>query len=86
MLKQAFMMTVSESFQIHQHELHKKVIKKSLITELHTEDGVISGHKECADILANSVKSFLCDESPLDINDQDTSVPPYLTSDHFKDS
>ena len=36
------------------------------------EDGVIKVHKECADILADSVSSFLCDESPLNVNDQDT--------------
>ena len=40
--------TESESVQIFQHEIHKKVAKKSAILELHTESGVKSSHKECA--------------------------------------
>ena len=64
--------TESESVQIYQHKIHKKVVKKSAILELHTESGVKLGHKECAETLAESVKSFLCDESPLNSASQET--------------
>ena len=64
--------TQSEKVLLYHHELHRKHIKRSLILELATDDGPVYGHDECAEVLANSVKVFLTDPSPLDDRMQGT--------------
>ena len=36
-----------------------------------TPDGLVTGHEDCAEVLSNSVKSFLTDAAPLDVNMQE---------------
>ena len=42
-----------------------------MILELMTPDGLVTGHEDCAEVLSNSVKSFLTDAAPLDVNMQE---------------
>ena len=41
-----------ETIQIYQYKIYKKLINKSLITELHMKDGITCGHDEFAKVLA----------------------------------
>ena len=63
--------TQSEKVLLYHHELHRKHIKKSMILELLTDDGLVTGHEKCAEVLSDSVRVFLSDLSPLDASMQD---------------
>ena len=43
--------TQSEKVLLYHHELHRKHIKRSMILELLTADGLVTGHNKCAEVL-----------------------------------
>ena len=72
----------SEKFTIYHHEIHKKQIRKSAILKLQTPNGILEGHKLCAEYLENDVKNLLLSDAGLDPVAQDTlldEVTPCFT-------
>ena len=57
---------ISEKIRIYHHEIHQKLIKKSAILKLDTDDGLIEGHEACASFLINSVAQLLQHPAQLD--------------------
>ena len=57
---------ISEKIRIYHHEIHQKLIKKSAILKLDTENGLIEGHEACASFLENSVAQLLQHPAQLD--------------------
>ena len=45
--------------RIYHHELHRKQIRKSSILKLETANGVLLGHKACAEYLEKTVEDLL---------------------------
>ena len=62
----------SEKVTIYHHEIHKKQIRKSAILKLQTPNGILEGHKLCAEYLENDVKNLLPSDAGLDPVAQDT--------------
>lgn len=56
----------SEKIRIFHHEQLHRCINKSLITKLKTTDGIINGHKSCAEFLNKEVAELLGKEAELD--------------------
>ena len=56
----------SEKIRIYHHEIHQKLIKKSSILKLETEQGILQGHEACAQYLENSVGDLLLPPAILD--------------------
>ena len=72
----------SEKIRIYHHEIHQKIIKKSAILKLETENGLIEGHKDCAAFLENSVAELLHHPAQLDHDAQQVllgEVDPVFT-------
>ena len=56
----------NEKSSIYHHELHKRIIKKSSILRLQTNNGVIEGHEACAKFLESIVEDLLLHPATLD--------------------
>ena len=61
----------SEKVRIFHHEKLYRSINKSSILKLKSEDGVVSGHRDCADPLNKEVQDLLGEETLLDREAQD---------------
>ena len=61
----------AEAVRIHHHEIYKKKITQSYILQLETENGIVTGHEECAKILTNNIANILEDNFPLDQESQE---------------
>ena len=59
-----------ESTRIYHHNLHRKSIKKSSILSLETENGLIEGHKSCAEYLERKVRDLIGCPADLDMHAQ----------------
>ena len=55
----------AEAVRIHHHEIHKRKITQSYILQLETDNGIVTGHKECSDILTKNIRDILENDSPL---------------------
>ena len=62
----------SETTNLYHHEIHKKKVSKSAILELQTEEGVMTGHKECSNFISQSVSKLLENPFCFDKNSQET--------------
>ena len=62
----------NEKTTLYHHELHKRVIKKSSILRLQTDNGLIEGHEPCASFLEKTVEDLLQHPAALDKVAQDT--------------
>ena len=56
----------SEKIRIYHHELHQKLIKKSAILKLETEQGLLEGHEARAGYLEDTVADLLLHPAQLD--------------------
>ena len=56
----------SEKIRIYHHELHQKLIRKSAILKLETENGLVEGHQACSSYLENTVAELLLQPAMLD--------------------
>ena len=76
----------SEKIRIYHHEIHQKLIKKSAILKLDTDNGLIEGHEACAGFLENSVADLLLHPAHLDQAAQqvllDEVVPVFTDADN----
>ena len=61
----------SEKIRIYHHEQLYRTINKSSILKLKTPNGLISGHKDCANHLNEEVIALLGEEAKLDTTAQD---------------
>ena len=62
----------SESTSIYHHLLHQQSIKKSTITKLETELGLLEGHSKCASYLEAQVHNLIGREAILDNGAQES--------------
>ena len=62
----------NESTTLYHHELHQKVLKKSCILRLQTEDNMIEGHDKCAEYLEKTVEDLLLRPAELNQSAQDS--------------
>ena len=62
---------MNEKTTLYHHELLKKVIKKSSILKLQTDNGVLEGHSKCAKYLEKTVEDLLLHPAALDKVAQD---------------
>ena len=72
----------SEKIRIYHHEIHQKLIKKSSILKLDTENGMLKGHDACAHYLENYVGDLLLHPARLDSAAQEAllnEVTPVFT-------
>ena len=72
----------SERSTIYHHEIHKKIVKKSSILKLQTDNGIIEGHNECASFLESTVEDLLLHQAQLDPLAQETllaEIEPVFT-------
>ena len=60
-----------EKTTLYHHELLKKVIKKSSILKLQTDDGMLEGHEACSKFLEKTVEDLLLNPAVLDKVAQD---------------
>ena len=56
----------NEKTSLYHHELHKKIIKRTAILQLKTDQGIIEGHKMCSKFLENTVEDLLMNSANLD--------------------
>ena len=56
----------SERSTIYHHEIHKRIIKKTSILKLQTDQEIIVGHKACASFLEKTVEDLLLHHAQLD--------------------
>ena len=56
----------SEKIRIYHHDIHQKLIKKSAILKLDTDDGLLEGHDKCSKYLEDSVADLLLHPALLD--------------------
>ena len=61
----------NEKVRIYHHELHQKRLKKAAILKLETSDGIIEGHRACADFLEKTVENLLVNPAELNIASQE---------------
>ena len=57
---------MNEKTTLYHHELLKKVIKKTSILKLQTENGLLEGHSHCAKYLEKTVEDLLLHPAALD--------------------
>ena len=62
----------NESTTLYHHELHQKIIKRSCILRLQTENHMIEGHDQCAKYLEKTVEDLLLLPAELDKSAQDS--------------
>ena len=60
------------------HLIHKKSIRKSAILKLETPQGILEGHKLCAEYLENDVKNLLLTDAGLDPVSQEALLEEVL--------
>merc|ERR1712240_411073 len=60
----------NETLNLYQHDLHKKKIKRAAISSLTTPEGLIYGHKKCADFITKEVSDLLENEFEYDTRSQ----------------
>ena len=56
----------SEKVRIYHHDQHKKLVRRSCILKLRTDDGLIEGHDSCAAFLAGEAAKILLNPAVLD--------------------
>ena len=56
----------SEKIRIYHHDIHQKLIKKSAIMKLDTNEGLLEGHEACSQYLENTVADLLLQPAMLD--------------------
>ena len=56
--------SLNEKVSAYHHDLHKKHLQRSSILKLMTENGLIEGHKKCAEYLEQKVSDLLRTPAP----------------------
>ena len=60
----------AENVRIYHYEQHRKQIKRRSILKLETDEGLLEGHKACADYLERQVNQLLLKPASLDCQAQ----------------
>ena len=73
----------AENVRIYHYEQHRKQIKRRSILKLETDEGLLEGHKSCADYLEKQVSQLLLKPASLDCQAQQQllrEVSPVFTT------
>ena len=74
----------SEAVRIYHHDIHRKLLKKSAILKLQTNDKLFEGHKECSKHLESVVAELLLNPAVRNIQSENVllqEVTPVFTQD-----
>ena len=65
----------NEKVRIYHHELHHKRIRKAAILKLETPNGLLVGHRACADFLEKTVEDLLLNSADLNVTSKEVLSP-----------